>query len=104
MIDVFLILGSVYITSLVIHELGHYGYAKANDRKAQIMFSDDRKLYTQVIGVPFRNQQLDRLYASGIVSGLLFLMMAWTLIPYAWVLFFPYLLGCWKDFKGVLKI
>lgn len=86
----------LYIFSVIIHELGHYSYAKVLKRKPYIRF-DKGRLYTSYDGDTFTIPQHNKYILSGVLAGYIFLGLSAYIFPYWYIIALLYSFGCIKD-------
>jgi hypothetical protein len=99
-----------YLLSIVFHELGHWFMLWANGRKTAFYFGfKNNRLFCgtgdhlDYIGLD--NESKNSIYAVGILTGLIpIALVSFLFNPAYWILLAPYILGCWKDIKLILKL
>lgn len=85
------------ITTMAIHELGHYKAAKKIDPNTKIVFSDG-KLRTEWF-VRTTNKQERGILLTGVLFGFLVICCAAIVSPYMLISFIVYGIGIHKDLK-----
>lgn len=97
---------SVFLCSLIFHEIGHYLYARKFDKDAKVIFKIDGwklKLGTEYTPSLLGVKHEKRMLVLGIVVGTLPIWAACTAHISMFVLIGPYFVGCYKDFVELMR-
>lgn len=90
-----------YCITILVHELGHLAYFRwKGNQEVNIHFTINKlhiEVGTESDYWKMSSKDKIRLYLSGVLTGLIFLLFTTILIWTSWLLLIPYLWGCRKD-------
>ena len=105
-----LILGFIglYILSAVVHEFGHWVILQTRSRTAKMMFGRDDNKIRFVTGTQENYYYLDKefkglIYWTGIIFGLIPIMIAGLYHIVFFLMLAPYLVNCYSDFEKIIR-
>ena len=95
----------ILITAMMIHELGHYIILRKYNKDAAIEFFIKGKPQLRTGSVAgLSNQEKIQVLAGGVAAGMFIIIMALQVHQFFTLLIAPYILGCMRDFKDMIKL
>jgi len=96
----------VTLLAVVVHELGHILYLKRLGRSVTLRLVRQQDSYSFKVGLPEDYEGLSlfnlrTLYVSGVIAGLVVIILAAFFNPAYILILPPYLVGCYPDLKKI---